>query len=220
MTTNCDLKFHPRVCVVTRATRPRIECSNCPDGIENLRKHQTAKGEPERIAIPPAQFINQKPETITPPKETPVPEKMTTKERVSAGIQRRGSARPTILMQTCHVSADELKAVLGELEREGKIKSWPYRGRSGMTAVYTLPDAKDPRTPEMLAGDRTAKKKAAAAVAGPAAIPVPRDGSAPPAPRKPAGNVAGLLNIDEMIAFLEEKRAAIDTAIAGLRALA
>jgi len=32
--------------------------------------------------------------------------------------------------------------------------------------------------------------------------------------------VTGLLNLDEMIGVLEEKRAAIDTAIAGLRALA
>ena len=152
-----------------------------------------------------------------PDQEDPLPKKMTTKEKVLALVQRRESASPTILMQVCHVSADELKAIVGELEGEGEIKSWPYRGRSGMTAIYTMPEAKDPRTKEMLDGKPSvAAKKPVKVKAAPVALT---------APRKVPANGSG--SLASVIAELERRRTEaldtverIDTAIATLRSLA
>jgi hypothetical protein len=160
-----------------------------------------------------------KPETIAPPKEAPVPNKMTPKERCLALLARNGSASPSLMMQRCHIASEELKAIVAGEE----FKAWPCRGgRSRMTTIYTLQDGKDPRTPEMLAGPtRKAKKKAPAAKAVLVAASVPRDGGAKPTPR-PAKAAAtfGDTPLAAVIADLEARRAKIDTAIETLRALA
>jgi hypothetical protein len=162
--------------------------------------------------------LRPKTETITPPKEAAVPNKMTPKERCLALLTRNGSASPSLMMQRCHIASEELKAIVAA----GEIKAWPYRGaRQRMTAIYTLPDAKDPRTKEMLEGMAAAKeKKAAVAPATPrvarATAPVVK-----PSPSNGSGSIAAA------IADLERRRSAaldtverINTAIETLRALA
>lgn len=185
--------------------------------------------------------VRPKPETITPPKEAPLkPEKMTTKDKVLGIITRRGAAGKTPLLQGSKASSDELKVIVGELEREGKVLSWPYRGRAGMMAIYTLPDAKDPRTPEMFTEKplKPEKKKA------PAKAPAPKASRrvnrrvnrsprvfADPAPKvlqTPGSRVVGPGDnqFAAVIADLEVRRSTaldtvekIDVALAGLRAL-
>ncbi len=139
-----------------------------------------------------------------------MPEKMTTKERVLGIITRRGAVGKTPLLQGSKASSEELKVIVAELERDGKIKSWTYWGRAGTMALYTLPDAKDPRTKEML--EREA----------------PGNGGARPAPQpKKATGTAGASPFAAAIADLEARRSAAlddvkkyDTAIETLRALA
>jgi hypothetical protein len=147
-----------------------------------------------------------------------MPEKMSKKEKVLGIITRRGAAGKTPLLQGSKASSDELRGIVAELEREGKIKSWPYRGRAGTMAIYTLPDAKDPRTKEMLEAKPPSKpeKKAAPAKIARAAVP-----PAKPSPSNGSGSIAAV------IADLERRRTAaldtverIDTAIETLRALA
>jgi hypothetical protein len=124
------------------------------------------------------------------------------------------------MMQRCHISSEDLRVIVAA----GEIKSWPYRGiRQRMTAVYTLPDAKDPRTKEMIEAKPPSKpeKKAAPAKAWPVAHSVPRDGGAKPAPRPPKAAVAvGSSPFAAVIADLEHRRDVINNAIEGLRALA
>ncbi|MDA8178320.1 MAG: hypothetical protein M0T69_02100 [Deltaproteobacteria bacterium] len=205
--TECSFASDPAGCLKERdrrfkSTQPshpwrNNTCENCKTGRAHAEVH-----------IPPE-----------PDEEETVPEKMTTKEKVFAAIQRRGAAGPTPIMQVAKASADQLKVIVGELEREGKIKSWPYRGRSGMTAIYTLPDAKDPRTPEMVKGEASKpEKKAAPAKKSSATPPIKtRAKSERPVPtqREPVADNA----IARAIFDLEARRAKIDTAIQTLRAL-
>jgi hypothetical protein len=160
-----------------------------------------------------------------------MPNKMTPKERCLALLTRNGSASPSLMMQRCHVSAGELKGIVAELEQEGKIKAWPYRTRQGMTAIYTLPGAKDPRPPEVLmvkgeapkpekkavpSNDATVASKRQRSVnqrqfdsSAPATAPV-----AKPSPSSGSGHFAAV------IADLEMRCDAINRALEGLRALA
>lgn len=143
-----------------------------------------------------------------------MPVKMTMKEKVLGIITRRGATGKTPILQGSKASSDELKALLLELEKEGKIKAWPYRSRAGGAAVYTLPGAKDPRTKEMMEGARPAPEKKAARA-------MPAASTAKPAPKNGSGPYASV------IADLEAERAKaldrveqIDIAIATLKALA
>ncbi len=143
-----------------------------------------------------------------------MPEKMTMKDKVLGIIARRGAAGPTPLMQGSKATADALKVIVRELEQEGKIKSWPYRGRSGMTAIFTMPDAKDPRTKEMLEAKPAPPAKCQRNIKQ-------RQTDVPPAPSNRSGPFAAA------IADLESRRTAAlndvkkyDTAIETLRALA
>lgn len=145
-----------------------------------------------------------------------MPERMTTKERVLGIITRRGPVGKTPLLQGSKAPSDELKVIVQELEKEGKIKLWPYRGRAGMLAIYTLPNAKDPRTKEMLETKPQAPEKRAPTTRE----PVVRN-------RQSAAPSNGSGAIATVIADLEAKRTAaldrveqIDTAIETLRALA
>jgi hypothetical protein len=157
-----------------------------------------------------------KPATITPKKETPVPEKMTMESKVLGIITRRGATGKSPILQGSKASSEELKGIIAELARVGKIKVWEYRGRAGMMALYTLPDAKDPRTKEMIEGKPVASAKPAtprvARATAPVAKPAPSNGGSPFA---------------SAIADLEARRSAAladvkkyDAAIETLRALA
>jgi len=169
-------------------------CENCKTGRKRAEAH-----------IPPE-----------PDEEESMPEKMTTKEKVLAAIERRKSASPTILMQTCKASADQLRGIVAALEQEGKITPWPYRGRAGMTAIYTLPDAKDNRTEEMVAGEISKPEKKAPPTeqekVRKAAIGAPRVINRSP--------VNGGNPFAAVIADLEARKKKIDIAIETLRALA
>ncbi|MCL5884699.1 MAG: hypothetical protein M1377_05080 [Deltaproteobacteria bacterium] len=167
-------------------------------------------------------------------------EKMTLSDKVLGIITRRGAAGKTPLLQGSKASSDELRVIVAELEREGKIKSWPYRGRAGTMVLYTLPDAKDPRTQEMIEAN-THKAGKNVAPSNDATVPskkprsVNRKSASPPiksrakaAPSEdalPGPRKAAL--IAAAIALIEEKRIAaldvvekIDTVLAGLRAVA
>ena len=132
-------------------------------------------------------------------------------ERVLSRILREKVVTRSRLTQFSHVSGAELGAVAKELEKEGKIKTWP-KGRS---CFYTPPGAPDPWG---------AKKKAA---------PIKSDGDPrPAAPRKPRAKPLSATGKDvvddklpadgahaEVIKNLEAKRQNIDNAIAALKAL-
>jgi hypothetical protein len=116
------------------------------------------------------------------------------------------------MMQRCHIASEELKAIVAA----GEIKAWPYRMRTGMTAIYTLPGAKDPRTPEMVKGEAPQKPEKRAAptkkkvrtavrVASHIINPLPSNGSGPFA---------------AVIADLERRRDVINNVIEAMRALA
>jgi len=194
------------------------------------RKRIEGAQEPERIAMPPAQFsgtkplpddtkrpipvtIRTKPETITPKEETSMADDKA-KERVLSRILQEKACSRGRLMNYCGVSKDELESVTAALVVDGKIKSWP----KGRACIYTPPDAPDPHG--VAAGNTPAppkKKKAAAPQARTKAeTPVP-------SPRKPGGNGV----YAAAIADLERRRTAamdtierIDTAIEMLQALA
>jgi hypothetical protein len=143
---------------------------------------------------------------------------MTPKERCLALLARNGNASPSLMMQRCHIAAEELKAIIAE----GAIKAWPYRGsRSRMTVIYTLPGAKDPRTKEMLEGMAAAKEKKAMALPATPRVARATAPVAKPSPSNGSGSIAAV------IADLETRRSAaldtvrrIDAAIETLRALA
>lgn len=148
-----------------------------------------------------------------------MPEKMTMKDKVLGIIARRGAAGPTPLMQGSKATADALKVIVRELEQEGRIKSWPYQSRSGQTAIYTLPDAKDPRTKEMLEAKLPKPEKKAAPAKAPATEPPSRRTPPVAAPAiKPALSY-GSSPVASAITDLEFRRDKIDQAIAILRAL-
>lgn len=163
-----------------------------------------------------------------PDEEEEMPQKMTTKDRVLAAIQRRGTVAPTLLMQGTKASADQLKVIVRELEEAGKIKSWPYRTRQGMSAIYTPAGAPDPRTEEMRE-EKTPTPPSDATVPTKKPLSVNRKASTTREPvvrnRKEVAPSNGAFAA--VIAELEARRTKaldrveqIDTAIATLRALA
>jgi hypothetical protein len=101
----------------------RNECYSCP----MRRKRLEGAQEPERIAIPTAQF--NKPETITPKKEMSMADDKA-KERVLSRILREKACSRGRLMNYCGVSKDELEAVTVALVADGKIKLWRRGGRA------------------------------------------------------------------------------------------
>jgi len=152
-----------------------------------------------------------------------VPNKMTPKERCLALLARNGSTSPSLMMQRCHISSEDLKAIVAE----GEIKAWPYRGiRQRMTVIYTLPDAKDPRTKEMLGGGVAKSEKKVAPAKATEKKPARATGEPVVRNRKPTpSNGSG--SIAAVIADLEARRAEAldaaekyDRAIDTLRALA
>jgi hypothetical protein len=123
------------------------------------------------------------------------------------------------MMQRCHIASEDLKVIVAA----GEIKVWPYRGsRQKMTSIYTLPDAKDPRTKEMLEGG-VAKSEKKVAPAKPATPRVAR-ATAPVAKTAPSNGGSPLT---AAIADLEARRTIaldqvekFDRALETLRALA
>lgn len=184
----------------------RNECYSCP----MRRKRLEGAQEPERIAVPPAQF-NQKTEPIIPKKETPVAEKMDPKERVFAVIQKFGACVSTpILQRVTTVNAEQLREIAQDLVKEGRIEI----RQEGRKAIFAIPG-----TPAMSNG-ATVAAKPPRRVNRPSATPPSKTRAKSerpvPAPREPVVNNS----FAAAIAGLEAQRAKIDTAIDALRALA
>jgi len=159
-------------------------------------------------------------EAAGPPKEDETVDQAKVKENVLRVLERKGSMTVSNLKLFAgnKESREDFRAAVDALAGEGKIvtKEGARAGslHVGLPGAASGSSSKAEKKPE--AGKPKTRK------AGPVAPSAPGNGGGKPAsrPSKAAVNVAGLLNIDEMIGFLEEKRAAIDTAIAGLRALA
>ena len=184
----CDLERHPRP-----------ECKDCKEGERNVGKAATPDPRGNET-------IQRKKEEVG-----KVGDMKVANERVLSRILREKACGRTRLMTHCGVSSAELNTVARELEKEGKIKSWP----NGRSCFYTPPGAPDPWG---------AKKKAA---------PIKSDGDPrPAAPRKPRAKPLSATGKDvvddklpadgahaEVIKNLEAKRQNIDNAIAALKAL-
>ena len=209
----CDLQRHPKSCVILQLNYPRPECRECAIGKKN-------------DGIVAAKMAGESPrpvprETIQPKKEEggKVGDMKVANERVLSRILREKACGRTRLMTHCGVSSAELNTVARELEKEGKIKSWP----NGRSCFYTPPGAPDPW------GE---KKKVAPANDATKASEKPSHVNRKPAPRKPLAKVlsaTGKTVVDdklpadgayaEVIKGLEAKRQNIDNAIEALKAL-
>lgn len=206
----------------------RNDCFVCP----MRRKRIEGAKEPERINIPPANHAARSPAPIAMavPRETPQPEPSAApseeasviddkaRERVFSRISREKECSRSRLMNYCGVAKGELEEIASALLAEGKIKAWP----KGTGALYTLPDAKDPRTKEMVEGTRPApKKKAPPAARAVPAAPKAAAPTAKPAPKNGSGAYASVISdLEAERTKVLDRVEQIDTAIATLRALA
>jgi flagellar biosynthesis regulator FlaF len=221
---NCPFAAHGRqeACLSLQKQRDalmtreydRNECYSCP----MRRKRLEGAKEPERIAVPPAQF--NKTVTIQPKKEAMV-DQAKVKENVLRVLERKG--RMTIsnlkLFAAAKESKEDFRTAVDALAGEGKIVT-EQGSREGSLSV-ALPGAEKKVA---TSNDATVPSKSPRRVnRKPATPPIKTRAKAEAtvsAPRKAA-------LISAAIALLEEKRTAaldtvekIDAALAGLRALA
>lgn len=196
----------------------RNECYSCP----MRRKRLEGAQEPERIAIPPAQF--NKTEPIQPKKEGEV-DQAKMKENILRVLGRKGGMTVSSLklFAAAKESKEDFRAAVDALAHEGKIKT-KQGAREGSLSV-ALPGSPDPRPAGAVkkvapTNDATKAPKTPRAVNRTSATPPSnsRAKSERPvlAPREPVANNS----FAAVIADLETRRAKIDTAIETLRALA
>jgi DNA-binding MarR family transcriptional regulator len=211
---NCDLQRHPKSCVITQLNYPRTECRDCATGKKNDGIVAAKMAEESQRPIP-RETIQQKKEEVG-----KVGDLKAAEARVLTRILREKACSRSRLTQFSHVSGAELDAVAKELEKEGKIKTWP-KGRS---CFYTPPDAPDPWG--------GAKKKAAPSNDATKASEKPSHVNRKPTPRKPRAkplSTTGKKVVDdnlpadgayaEIIKDLKAKRQNIDNVITALEAL-
>lgn len=208
----CDLESHPRACVITQSKYKRPECRGCATGEKHLRAVEGAASPVPVKNIP--EIIPAAPDPIQPEKkETPVATDK--KDLILKRIENEKRCTKSRLMNFCGATADQVAEATKVLEAEGKIKSHP--GIREGSVIYTLPGIPKDYEGEPIS---PAKKKT------PATPPIKKSAKAElpvSAPRKSSGNGV----YAAAIADLEARRTAaldqvekIDTALAGLRALA
>lgn len=131
----CPYVNDPKTCIETRRTsftgdeyRPWLQssCENCKAG----KEHEIAAARERRGKMADEKVLDRG-----------MPKGNGLKEKVFQVIQRRRRCFATPIMQLTRATADQLREIAPALEKEGKIKIWPYRN----TAIYTLPGETDPR---------------------------------------------------------------------------
>jgi ribosomal protein S25 len=206
----CDLERFPRQCAITQQQHPRPECKDCKAGEKNVAKAATP--------------VSRENVTIRTKKEEggKVGDMKAANERVLSRILREKVVTRSRLTQFSHVSGARLNAVAQELEKEGKIKSWP----NGRSCFYTPPGAPDPWGEKKKVAPANDATKASEKSQPVNRKPVPRKPRAKPLSatdsnrQQPAETGNGAGPYEPIIAGLEAQRQKIDNAIAALKALA
>lgn len=165
-----------------------------------------AKGKDEAQPMKPA-IADAIASDTQPKKEEKV---ATAKERILSRILREGKCNRGRLANYCAVSSEEMTTATAELEKEGKIKSWP----NGRSCFYTPPGAADPWTDKGVAVQKKTASAAPRAIAPARKLP----GKVPP--KNGGGRTGSAVDpLAAVLADLEARRQNIDNAIAALKAL-
>jgi hypothetical protein len=125
----CDLKNHPKACVITQTKYKRPECKGCTTGEKHLRAQSPSAHAPTDT--------NEK-NDLTEKKEAPVATDL--RQRILETIIRRQPCSSAPILQNLRISAKEFRPIAEELAQEKKIAVWS-RGRK---VLYTLAGANSP----------------------------------------------------------------------------